>query len=496
MFARAALAAALAALVLPSLASATLPGPNGPLAFVSTRSGTPEIWSADASGGNQVQLTTTVNGMSQWPSWSPDHSRIAYATTTYGYGGRWALSVMNTDGTGAHKLFSYPNGQDFDDGPSAWSPDGQWILFSSTRPWNASWGLWEVRPDGTGLHAVTQGWGHAPAWSPDGTKIAYEGTDPVAGNVIVVANADGSGARRLTTGTQPETAPSWSPDGTQIVYGRYTSDYRVSSAHAIFVSNADGTNERQLTFGGSYDDDPAWSPDGRRIVFGRDAELFEIDPDGSNLTPLPMPGTNYSADWAVATAPAPPPPPPDTTAPQIAIDLPADGSPWGLNALVAASYRCWDERDGSGLASCTSNQTGDALDTRAVGWHDFTVTARDNAGNTATKTNRYDVVWPFSGFSSTLTNANAGESVPLRFSLGGPRGLDVLSGVRWELVSCETLATLGPADSDTVSLSYNASLDRYTVQASTERSWDGSCRRAVVTLRDGSDHAAAFRFTK
>ena len=174
MFARAALAAALAALVLPSLASATLPGQNGRLVFASTRSGTPEIWSADAFGGGRVQLTTTPNGLSQWPSWSPDGSRLAYATAAYG--SRWFLSVMNADGSGAHELFPSPDGyQSFDDGPSAWSPDGQWILFSSTRPFNAAWGLWVVRPDGTGLHAVTQGWGHAPAWSPDGTKIAYVG---------------------------------------------------------------------------------------------------------------------------------------------------------------------------------------------------------------------------------------------------------------------------------------------------------------------------------
>ena len=493
MFARTALAAMLAALALPTLASATVPGANGRLAFVSTRSGTPEIWSADAFGGHQLQLTSTPNGAAQWPSWSPDRSRIAYVTSTSGF--RWFLSVMNADGTDAHELFPSPDGyQMFDDGPSAWSPDGQWILFSSTRPFNAAYGLWEVRPDGTDLHAVGGGWGYSPAWSPDGTKIAYEGTEPGVGNVIEVANADGSGAHRLTTGTQPETAPSWSPDGTAIAYGRYTNDWRTSSAHAIFVSNADGTGERQLTSGGSYDDHAVWSPDGRLIVLGRGGQLFEVHADGGGLTQLYMPGSNYTADWA--TAVPPPPPPPDTTPPQIFVTLPADGSSWLLGQRVASSYQCWDGHDGSGVASCTTNQVGDVLDTSAVCWHDFSVTAEDNAGNTSTLTNRYDVVWPFTGFSSELSAVNSGESIPLRFSLGGPRGTDVLSGLRWELVACDTVALLGPADPDAASLSYNASLDRYTVQASTEKSWDGSCRRAVVMLRDGSKHAATFRFTK
>jgi WD40-like Beta Propeller Repeat len=489
MLARTALATVLAALALPSLAFATPPGANGRLVFVSTRTGHPEIWSASASGADQLQLTSTPNGAAQWPSWSPDRSQIAYVTSTSG--SRWFVSVMNADGSGAHELFPTPDGyQMFDDGPTSWSPDGQWIVFSSTRPFNAAWGVWAVHPDGSELHAVSRGWGYAPASSPDGTKIAYEGLDPAVGNVIEVANADGSGAQRLTSATQPETSPSWSPDGTRIAYGRYTSDYRVSSEHALFVANADGTGERRITFDGGYDDHPVWSPDGHWIVFDHAGQLYEVHPDGSGLTQLAMPGSNYTADWATA-----PPPPPDTTPPQITISVPGDGSVWALGALVNSTWWCWDGHDGSGLASCVANQVGDALDTRAVGWHDFTVVARDNAGNTATLTNRYDVVWPFSGLSPDPTNANPGEPVALRFSLDGPRG-DVGAVVRWEPVACDTLAAVGPNEDASASTSYNASRDRYTVTVATEKAWSGSCRYAVLALADGSVHGAYFRFTK
>src|SRR5207302_8873411 len=125
------------------------------------------------------------------------------------------------------------NYQDFDDGRTSWSLDGQWILFSSTRPFNDAWRLWLVRADGTDLHRLTSDWGDAPAWAPDGARIAYEALDPGVGNVVMVMTADGTGGHRLTSAGQPETAPSWSPDGTQIAFGRYTGDYRTSNAHAI-----------------------------------------------------------------------------------------------------------------------------------------------------------------------------------------------------------------------------------------------------------------------
>jgi Tol biopolymer transport system component len=504
---RALFAAVALALLLAPAAAATVPGDNGRLVFVSTRSGTPEIWAADASGQNQQQLTSTPNGYAQWPSQGPD-GRIAYATAWYGT--RWFLSVMNADGSDAHQLWPKPDRyQDFDDGRTAWSPDGQWILFSSTRPFNWAWNLWLVRPDGSQLHALTTDWGEAPDWSPDGSRIAYEGLDSGIGNVIKVMDAAGGGSHRLTSGTQPETAPSWSPDGTKIAFGRYTSDYRTSNAHAIFVIDADGSNERQLTFGGSYDDHAVWSPDGQWILFDRAGQLYKIRPDGTGLTQVTMPATNYTADWAPAwwpvappppPLPPPPPPPPDTTPPRITIAFPAgDGATVLLGAVVAPVYSCDD--DDSGVASCTPKPAGDSLYTGDVGTFGFTVVAADRAGNQSALTHRYQVVYRWSGFQSPvadapeLNQANAGQSIPFRFSLAGPQTSPVQS-VAWQTVACDTLAPLDAPATPTGALTYNATLDRWTFEAATERAWAGSCRRFDLGLRDGTRHSAYVRFTK
>jgi len=501
VLARAVLALLALALALPSAAAATVAGDNGRIVFVSTRSGSPELWAADADGSSQRQLTTTPGGLSQWPAQGPD-GRVSYASAADG--SRWFLSIVNGDGSGAHRVWPSPDGyQGFDDGRSAWSPDGQWLLFSSTRPFNGAWSLWLARPDGSDLHPLTSGWGDAPAWSPDGGRIAYEGLDPAVGNVVEVMNADGSGAHRLTSATQPETAPSWSPDGTRIAFGRYTSDWRTSSAHAIFVADADGSNERQVTFGDAYDDHPVWSPDGQWLLFGRGGQLYRVRADGSGLVQLAMPGTNYTADWAPAswtgTPPPPPPPPPDTTPPRITISFPAgDGPAFFLGDTVRPVYSCAD--DGSGVASCEAKPATDTLFTGDVGTFGFTVVATDRAGNQSALTQRYRVVYRWSGFQKPLdapgvNGANAGEPLPVRFSLGGPQTAPVQS-LSWQPVACETLAALGSASTPSGTLSYNASLDRWTFDAATERAWAGTCRRFEVGLRDGTRHAAYVRFTK
>ena len=82
-------------------------------------------------------------------------------------------------------------------------------------------------------------------------------------------------------------------------------------------------------------------------------------------------------------------PPADTTAPAITLTAPADGAVYQQGGHAAANYGCTD--DESGVATCSGDvATGDQLDL-SPGDHTFTVTAKDNAGNTSSVTHQYTV---------------------------------------------------------------------------------------------------------
>ena len=64
----------LAALLVPTPASATFPGHNGRIAFA--RGG--DIWTMNPDGSDQVNLTNTPSGTEYQPAWSADGTKIAF----------------------------------------------------------------------------------------------------------------------------------------------------------------------------------------------------------------------------------------------------------------------------------------------------------------------------------------------------------------------------------------------------------------------------------
>ena len=180
----------------------------------------------------------------------------------------------------------------------------------------------------------------------------------------------------------------------------------------------------------------------------------------------------------------------DATGPTIVITAPAVGAVYLLNASATSSFNCTDAV--SGIAACNGPST---INTSSVGSHSFVVTATDRAGNTSTLTRTYAVHWPFSGFS-VPSEAKAGKSVAIRFSLGGNRGTAIVSSQGSATVSCTAPVTpssypLAPGES------YSApaySSGAYTINWQTVASWKNTCRMYVLVLADGTTHTALVRF--
>jgi CSLREA domain-containing protein len=196
----------------------------------------------------------------------------------------------------------------------------------------------------------------------------------------------------------------------------------------------------------------------------------------------------------------------DMTAPAVTISAPLDGATFVKGQAVTADYSCQDEAGGSGLASCTGTVADGALiDTSTVGSHTFAVTGADVAGNSATATSTYNVVYDFSGFLQPVENlpmlniAKAGSAIPVKFSLGGNQGLAIFAAgyPASSPIPCDA-SEPGTVIEETVaagssSLSYDATTGQYKYVWKTERAWKGTCRMLVVRFNDGAEHLAKFR---
>ena len=139
-----------------------------------------------------------------------------------------------------------------------------------------------------------------------------------------------------------------------------------------------------------------------------------------------------------------------------------------------------------------------------VGTTQVTVTAADDAGNTDSCTFNVTVLYDFSGFFSPVNNSamnlvNAGRSIPIKFSLSGNKGLNIMAAgyPLSSQIACgsETVNDIEAAETaGNSSLSYDPTSDQYIFVWKTESSWAGTCRELVIKLNDGSTHTAKFKF--
>jgi Tol biopolymer transport system component len=130
------------------------------IAFTSNRTGSKEIWIANADGSNQTQLTS-FNGPSVGsPRWSPDGKRIVFDGYASGSSDLYLISVEG--GNPLHLTSDKGN----EIRPS-WSHDGQWIYFGWDRG-GRGMQLWKIRPSGGDPVQVTRTGGSDAFETPDG----------------------------------------------------------------------------------------------------------------------------------------------------------------------------------------------------------------------------------------------------------------------------------------------------------------------------------------
>ena len=128
-----------------------------------------DIWIANENGSDVHRLTVN-RARDQYPRFSPDGQWIAFSSNR---DGNYDVYVVSAAG-GEPKQLTFNSANDDVVG---WSVDGKRVVFSSTRgngafPSVAT--LWEVPAEGGIERALNTDWGAYASYSPDGAKLAFQ----------------------------------------------------------------------------------------------------------------------------------------------------------------------------------------------------------------------------------------------------------------------------------------------------------------------------------
>ncbi len=281
------------------------------------------VMNADGSPlaeGSMYRLSSTGKGRTTCAYYLPD-GKIVYASTHEGdkdcpekvmfSGGRYVWPIYDTydiytanpDGTELTKLIG---GTGYD-AEATVSPDGKFVIFTSTRSGDLELWRFEIAT-GNVLQLTDQlGYDGGAFFSRDSKKIVWRASRPtgkaaetykellIQGLVepkelnVFIADIDGKNVIQVTDLPGANWAPFFHPFGEKILFcSNHHSLDKGGRLFDMFLINVDGTNMQQITHSGTFDAFPMFSFDGKKIVFASNRVA----------TGQPTRSTNiFVADW-------------------------------------------------------------------------------------------------------------------------------------------------------------------------------------------------------
>jgi Tol biopolymer transport system component len=237
-----------------------------------------QIYALDLSSGETKRISPGI-GKTTCPFFRPGSDEIEFASTHGDPKSRQLQDEENAfRASGKERRYSWDYDPEMDiyayseksgalkrlttargyDAEGSYSPDGQWIVFSSMREAYS-------RP----LNDKEQ-------------KMLAENPSYFAD--IYIMRADGSAQTRLTSAAGYDGGPFFTHDGSRIVWRRFDEQGLIAD---VWTMKPDGTDQKQITDFGSMSWAPYEHPSGRYIVFASNKlgfenfELFMVDTEGA-----------------------------------------------------------------------------------------------------------------------------------------------------------------------------------------------------------------------
>jgi len=252
------------------------------------------ISTADGS----VRVLRSIQSSLFWfkrASFSPDGQYVAFSSVREGSPPHGDVFLMTADGRNEVVVAGHPA----EDHLLRWTPDGRSLVFLSDR--SGTWDIWAVHITGGKQQGepelLKKDFGYDSevlGFAPDGSCYyktytasggLYNGEiDLETGKVLVPA------APVATRYAGPPSYPTWSPDGRSLLYISRRGGHRGSEMEILTIRSAATGEERFLSprLGGF--NWPSWAPDGRSVVAASStvgvSGIFRIDTETSENTRL------------------------------------------------------------------------------------------------------------------------------------------------------------------------------------------------------------------
>jgi tricorn protease len=207
------------------------------------------------------------------PALSPDGKRLAFVY-------RGDIWTSDAEGGRAVPLASHLES----DAYPLFSPDGEWVAFSSKR--NGNWDIYVIPAYGGRARQLTwhSGTDIPYGWSPDGKYLLFSSKRDTPNFQLFALDVATGKDRLLTEDYAAINNPNFSPDGKQVVYARYgfpwtRPRYAGSAAAQIWLLDEHSGQRRAITTNDFQHLWPRFTPDGKILT----VTVGELTPSSARL---------------------------------------------------------------------------------------------------------------------------------------------------------------------------------------------------------------------